>query len=135
MSDDRLTITRLKLENFTAFSSLDMEFSPGINAFIGPNATEKTHILKIIYAVMSALEKSGEYISKEETVLQKIANVFLPYERKLGRLVKRGPRGTKNAEIKIHRGKSVAMVTLQSGWGQLGLAKVVKIPPKCGLRG
>ena len=130
MSDDRLTITRLKLENFTAFSSLDMEFSPGINVFIGPNATGKTHILKIIYAVMSALEKPGEYISKEEAILQKIANVFLPYQKRLGRLVKRARGGPINAEIKIYRGKFQASIRLQSGWGQLRLPRAIKIPPK-----
>ncbi|MEO0141119.1 MAG: ATP-binding protein, partial [candidate division WOR-3 bacterium] len=117
------------MENFTAFSSLDMEFSPGINVFIGPNATGKTHILKIIYAVMSALERPGEYISKEEAVLQKIANVFLPHNRRLGRLVRRARGGPINAEIKIYRGGKPASVTLQSGWGQLGIAKAVKIPP------
>jgi len=126
MSDDRLTITRLKLENFTAFSSLDMEFSPGINVFIGPNATGKTHILKIIYAIMSALEKPGEYISKEEAVLQKIANVFLPHNRRLGRLVKKGA-GTRNAKVKIYREKKVVTVPLQSGWGRLSLAKAMTI--------
>ncbi len=128
MSDDRLTITRLKLENFTAFSSLDMEFSPGINVFIGPNATGKTHILKIIYAIMSAIKRPGEYISIEEAVLQKIANVFLPYQKKLGRLVKRARGGPINAEIKIYGEKNIARVTVQSGWGQLGVAKAVKIP-------
>jgi len=125
--DDRLTITRLEMRNFTAFGSLDMNFSPGINVFIGPNATGKTHILKIVYAVMSALEKPGEYISKKEAVLQKIANVFLPYKRDLGRLVKRKRGGARTATTRLYRGEKVVKVSVQSGWKRLDLGKAMRI--------
>ncbi len=39
------------LENFAAFASAEMEFVPGVNAFIGENGTGKTHLLKLLYAV------------------------------------------------------------------------------------
>ena len=39
-------LTKIHLENFTAFKNLDVEFSPGINVFIGANGTGKTHIMK-----------------------------------------------------------------------------------------
>ncbi|HOB70227.1 MAG TPA: AAA family ATPase, partial [bacterium] len=42
-------IKKIKFEKFTAFDSLDIDFSPGINVFIGENGTGKTHILKTIY--------------------------------------------------------------------------------------
>lgn len=42
-------IRRLQLENFTCFSKADLEFSPGINVFIGENGTGKTHLLKVLY--------------------------------------------------------------------------------------
>jgi len=45
----RRTIDHIKLENFTAFRHFEKSFSPGINAFIGENATGKTHLLKLIY--------------------------------------------------------------------------------------
>ena len=45
-----MAITRLQLENFTAFESLDMELSPGINVLVGANGTGKTHIMKVCYA-------------------------------------------------------------------------------------
>jgi hypothetical protein len=45
----RRTIDHIKLENFTAFRSLEMTFCPGINAFIGENSTGKTHLLKLVY--------------------------------------------------------------------------------------
>jgi predicted ATPase len=47
---ERRTIDKLHLVNFTAFKDLEMEFSPGINAIIGENATGKTHVLKVLYA-------------------------------------------------------------------------------------
>jgi predicted ATPase len=44
-------IKRLELENFTCFGKVAMDFSPGINVFIGENGTGKTHLLKVLYAV------------------------------------------------------------------------------------
>jgi len=54
------TIDKLRLENFTAFKDLTMEFSPGINAIIGENATGKTHVLKVLYAVLQADDYDSE---------------------------------------------------------------------------
>ncbi|WP_439644270.1 AAA family ATPase [Acetivibrio straminisolvens] len=34
-----MALTRLRLSNFTVFSKLDMEFSKGINIFVGENGT------------------------------------------------------------------------------------------------
>ena len=34
-----MTITRVKLENFTVFENLDLEPSPGINVLVGANGT------------------------------------------------------------------------------------------------
>ncbi|MEK7257758.1 MAG: AAA family ATPase, partial [Bacteroidota bacterium] len=42
-------IKRLELENFTCFGKVGMDFSPGINVFIGENGTGKTHLLKVLY--------------------------------------------------------------------------------------
>ena len=36
-------IKYLELKNFTAFSDLSIDFSPGINIIIGANSTGKTH--------------------------------------------------------------------------------------------
>ena len=46
----QMTITRVKLENFTVFESLDLEPSPGINVLVGANGTGKTHLMKVCYA-------------------------------------------------------------------------------------
>ncbi len=41
-------IHHLQLENFTCFGKADIEFSKGINVFIGENGTGKTHVLKLL---------------------------------------------------------------------------------------
>ena len=42
-------IQKISLKNITVFDTLDMQFSDGINVFIGPNGVGKTHLLKILY--------------------------------------------------------------------------------------
>ena len=86
-------IERLKLENFTAFTKLDVSFSPGINIFVGENGSGKTHVLKVLYSFLAA-------ISKEEAIPTKIANVFLP-DNFIG-LIKRGINSA-NANIAIYK--------------------------------
>ncbi|MEZ4930547.1 MAG: AAA family ATPase [Saprospiraceae bacterium] len=56
--DFKNKIKRLELENFTCFGKVAMDFSPGINVFIGENGTGKTHLLKVLYAL--SLEKKHE---------------------------------------------------------------------------
>jgi len=77
-----MTISRIKLERFTAFEKLDLELSPGINVFVGANATGKTHIMKVAYAVC-------EITKSQLNLAEKLIRVFLPSGRALGRLVKR----------------------------------------------
>ncbi len=92
-------LERLELENFTAFDELDIRFSPGINVFIGQNGTGKTHILKILYAVIAALH-GKEPTDRCVAISDKVNAVFMPREGNLGRLAKRKP-GTTNAKIRI----------------------------------
>ena len=46
--DFKNKIQRLELENFTCFAKAEMDFSSGINVFIGENGTGKTHVLKVL---------------------------------------------------------------------------------------
>lgn len=72
-----MTLTRIQLTNFTAFASVDVRLSPGVNIFIGTNGTGKTHLLKVAYtACGSSLDFLGNLVQ-----------TFLPYENRLGRLV------------------------------------------------
>lgn len=72
MSQNKLT--KLRLENFTAFRELEVEFSPGINIFIGENGTGKTHLLKLLYS-MSASKRQASSKSTESI----LRDVFKPY--------------------------------------------------------
>lgn len=75
-------IEQIKLDRFTAFESLTLQFSSGINVLIGENGTGKTHLLKAIYAVCD--------VSKSHKSLgDKVNRVFLPSGEQIGRLVKR----------------------------------------------
>lgn len=90
------TLTRIRLDRFTAFRRLDLELTPGINVFIGANGTGKTHLLKVAYAACDAA-KTGV------NVAEKLTRVFLPSGRAIGRLVKR-QRGSAQGAAEIWRG-------------------------------
>ena len=92
-----MTITRLKLERFTAFESLDFAPSPGINVLVGANGTGKTHLMKVAYAACD--------VSKTDIgFAEKIVRVFMPSGGAIGRLVKR--RGeSSSCAVRVYRGK------------------------------
>ena len=91
-----MAITRVKLENFTVFESLDLEPSPGINVLVGANGTGKTHLLKVCYAACD-VAFTGDPIAA------KLTGVFLPSgnpSERLERLVNRRS-GSETAEVKL----------------------------------
>ena len=45
-----MSIKSIELKNFTVFNDLKLNFSKGINIFVGENGTGKTQLLKTIYA-------------------------------------------------------------------------------------
>ena len=49
-----MALTKIHLENLMLFDKTGIEFSPGINVFIGENGTGKTHILKILYSFLES---------------------------------------------------------------------------------
>ncbi len=75
-------IEKIKFQRFTAFENLKIDFSPGINIFIGENATGKTHIMKAVYAACDITKSKIGFA-------EKINNVFFPSGKQIGRLVKR----------------------------------------------
>lgn len=52
---DSPQLKALRLNNFTLFDQTELNFSSGINVFLGPNASGKTHLLKLLYAVSRAV--------------------------------------------------------------------------------
>lgn len=75
-------LDHIKLERFTAFESLNMTFSPGLNVIIGENGCGKTHLLKLVYAAC-------DVSVNQKGFAEKINRVFLPSGDQIGRLVKR----------------------------------------------
>ena len=95
----RMTITRVKLENFTVFESLDLEPSPGINVLVGANGTGKTHLMKVCYAACD--------VSKDlpDRFFVKLQKVFLPSGWSPHRLVRRWS-DWESATLWVFRGES-----------------------------
>ena len=92
-----MTITQIKLKNFTAFEDLNFIPNSGINIFIGANGMGKTHLMKIAYAAMD--------ISKTQiNFAEKLIGVFLPSRRAIGRLIRRNRVSTKGS-VEIWRGE------------------------------
>ena len=90
-----MTLTRVKLDHFTAFDKLDLELSRGVNVFVGANGTGKTHLMKVCYAACDS-SKTGTPFA------EKLVRVFLPSGRALGRLVKRQSASSRGV-VEIYR--------------------------------
>lgn len=83
-------ITNLQLKNFTAFTKLAIDFSPGINIVIGENGTGKTQLLKAILA-LSGPEARGEQAG--EQLARKLCRLYHPLGDQVGELRRAGTRG------------------------------------------
>ena len=87
-----MSLKKLKLSNFTVFSKLDMDFSQGINIFVGENGTGKTHIMKILYAACQSTRKDIVFS-------QKLVKTFRPDDLNINRLISRSKGGTSQIEV------------------------------------
>lgn len=88
-------IAGVKIENFTAFGSLQLSLSPRVNVVIGSNGTGKTHLLKAIYGLAIAGLTSCADCSTQEVaadISRKLLRLFSPEESRIGTL---RPRGVK----------------------------------------
>ncbi|MBW2068240.1 MAG: AAA family ATPase [Deltaproteobacteria bacterium] len=90
-----MVITRISLENFTAFKELKFQPSPGINVLVGANSTGKTHLMKVAYAACDISKTKANFA-------EKLIRVFLPSGRALGRLVKR-QKGSIRGAVEVYR--------------------------------
>ncbi|MDE0555703.1 MAG: AAA family ATPase [Candidatus Poribacteria bacterium] len=100
-----MTLTRIRLQRFTAFKKLELEFSPGVNILVGENGTGKTHLMKVCYAACDVSNTGASFADK-------LINVFLPSGRVIGRLVT-PQQGGARCQVEIHTegGKLVAKFT------------------------
>lgn len=91
-------LTRVELENFTAFRSLKLDLCPGVNVLVGANGTGKTHLMKVCYAACDVSRNRGDDFG------HKLVAVFLPSRRNLHRLVRRQEGIAGVATILVARG-------------------------------
>ena len=90
-----MTITRLKLERFTVFETLDFKPSPGIDVLVGANGTGNTRLMKVAYAACDVSKTRTDYA-------EKLIRVFMPTGGAIGRLVKRRGESSRCA-VRTHR--------------------------------
>lgn len=103
------TIKRLRLKNFSAFSDVDFKFSEGINVLIGKNGTGKTHLMKLMAAILKTKDIrsfNNDNYSSQEKMEKALANRLTGFFKpdKLGRLVRRGV-GRQKAEVDLETEK------------------------------
>jgi len=98
-----MKVKKVQIREFTAFENIEIEFSPGLNVFIGANATGKSHLMKLLYSIIKTCESAlKDGISDERLVVgmlkEKLARVFRPDDLQTGRLVRRAV-GRKSATV------------------------------------
>lgn len=113
-----MAVRSLKFIEFSAFEKLEVEFCPGINVFIGENATGKSHLMKAIYSLLPAFrpassDKAGAE-DIESRVRQKLQGVFKPDDSQIGHLIRRERRGRKSGEIHLRCDEGDVSVKLTS---------------------
>ena len=88
-----MSIKRVNLKNITVFDSLDIQFSEGINVFVGPNGVGKTHLLKILYSACRAADPKTSFSYK-------LVKCFAPDDLRISRLVRK-KQGNNDASVRI----------------------------------
>ncbi len=103
-----MSLTKVRLHNFTAFRDLTIEWGPGINVLVGENATGKTHILKVLYAACD-ITKSKKHFA------EKLVRVFLPSKDIVGRLVHR-QRGSSQCRVEVARNANDVQISISAAF-------------------
>ncbi len=111
-----MKLQAIHLRRFSVFADAELELSPGVNVLIGENATGKSHLLKLLYSILRAREKTSDRSAGptglQVALAQKLVAVFKPDGGGLGRLVTRG----------IGRGSSSVFLRADSGEQRLNLS-------------
>jgi predicted ATPase len=92
-----MKIEKCHIENFTVFEKQDIEFCSGVNVLIGANATGKSHLLKILYAMVQSVpaKSAGERDDSDILRLYGVVNgVFKPEDGEVNRMIRSDDRKT-----------------------------------------
>lgn len=79
-------LKNLELQNFRNYQAVNVDFTPGVNIFLGPNAQGKTNLLEAIYVL--ALTRSHRTSNDKDLIAwdSKTAKVSGQIERRVGEL-------------------------------------------------
>ncbi|MBE0508986.1 MAG: AAA family ATPase [Marinospirillum sp.] len=99
----------LSLDNFTLFDKAQLDFSPGINVFLGQNASGKTHLLKLLYSVSRAVTTAKDLdTSKAGFAMHLSKRLIRNFQvEKIGRLASR-VHGHKHCNVEV-KGEGAAI--------------------------
>lgn len=92
------------IKKFGLFTDETLEFSKGLNVFIGRNGCGKTHLLKLLYTLVKECgetHSNGSALEAEKLdnrLASKLAGIFRPEGDHIGRLVQRGT-GRRSAAV------------------------------------
>ena len=109
-----MSLSAIHVQQFTAFEDLQVDFSPGINVFVGGNGVGKTHLLKIGY-VACAITQTDVAFPK------KLLSVFMPSRSDLARLAKGQAEGARWS-VTVYRRHAIATVSFELGLTGAGSA-------------
>ena len=107
----------LHIKNFTIFSDVQFEFSPGLNVIIGGNGTGKSHLLYLAYTILSVwhqalqncLHSNKDKEPWQRDLTQKLTSVFRP--EKLGHLCRHQQRCAEIQMIPTIFGQAMPQLT------------------------
>ena len=94
-----MRLKTVTLKNFRCFESLTLNLHPRLTVIVGENGTGKTHVLKLLYAILAATNEELRRndnpriikSSLQHQYAQKLQNVFKA--ESLGKLARRAGRG------------------------------------------
>ncbi|HRF12854.1 MAG: hemin importer ATP-binding subunit [Candidatus Accumulibacter phosphatis] len=96
------------IRKFTVLKQASFDFSPGVNVFIGKNGSGKSHLMKLLYAIIKSLppdQTTDRARIFQQELAKKLAGVFKPDGQAISRLVTRT----------TGRAKATISVTTDSG--------------------
>lgn len=102
-----MPVSTLQVREFGAFAASDFEFVDGLNVFIGPNGTGKTHVLKLLYSSLDTLRVGAQDSLDNDDVRtrleMKLSGVFRPDRGDVGRLARRQHgKNTASVDLAVH---------------------------------
>jgi ABC-type hemin transport system ATPase subunit len=104
-----MKVESLQLREFSTFKDVRLDFSPGINVFLGTNATGKSHAMKALYAPLKVFEAKAPLVPLAKQLEVKLAGVFKPDNGYMGRLVRR------------RKGQGAGRIDIKGPTGEIGL--------------